>query len=168
MKKGLIGLVLALAVGQLNAESIDSEGRKWITATDIERAEVIDIHNIDTALAQQLKEYVILDNDIHKCYFREMWDSSDDDLTILNKWWEEGGVGRHKFSLYGRIFYRLPYAKLPKQILDKMDNTSLRDEVSVPPLPYFYEKYKGETTIKTDKDCEKIIRYIEEDLMMNY
>lgn len=163
MKKLLIGLTL-LAFVSANAETIDSEGRKWVTASDIENS--ANVENVDETLAKQLKDYVILDNDIHYCYFPEIWEA-DGDTTILDKW-EENDDERHKASLYYRIFYRLPYAKLPQSIVKKMDTTSLHDESNVPPLNDFYEVYKRETSIKKESDCAKIGDYIYNDLLKNY
>lgn len=159
MKKMFLFLLILFS-SVASAEKTDGDGRKWITATDLNHSEMS-----KSELDEALKNYVILDNDIHKCFFPEIWAQPENQIDFLDKWAEDE---KGRFSLYTRIFYRLPYAKLPQEIIDKMDNTSLRDEVSTPPLSDFYEQYQKTTSIKTNDDCERISEFITDDLLKNY
>ena len=110
-----------------------------------------------------LKAYVILDNDIQKCYFPEIWKAKNNDALDKLRQQDEG-----RFSLYTRIYYRLPYAKLPKQILQGMDSTDLNGVYANSQLSAMKEKYKQTTSIKSKKDCQKIGKFIFEELLPNH
>lgn len=114
------------------------------------------------ALNKTLKEYVLLDNDIKKCYFPEMWEKPEDTNDLLTLWSEKEPS---RFSLYTRIYYRLPYDKLPEDILKDMPEVVLHGEYENHQLDKVRRKYEKTTTVKQKKDCEKIGNYIHNELL---
>lgn len=155
MKKRLTALLLSLLACSAWAESIDQEGRKWITASDLKTVKV------DKALEKDLKRYVLLHNDILFCYFPEVFYAPNQLDYYLDRWEKEEP---DRFSLYTRIFYRLPYAELPKDVLD-MKDMQLHDEFSYEPLQKIYKKYKTYLNVKNKKQCKKVGEYIHNDLL---
>lgn len=161
MKSILTALLLGLFASTLNAKTVDQEGRTWITATDIEVVE-------DEKLSKVLKSYVFLYNDIMFCYFPEIFSLKDGQLNQYLSKMEQEEPSR--FSLYTRIFYRLPYARLPESFLDRKqgDILHLHDEFSIEPLDKIYGKYQTHTNIKHKKQCKKIGEFIHQNLLKNY
>lgn len=152
MKKLLTALCLGLWVGSVGAET------KWITARDLDNQELKE----NKPLVKTLRDYVILDNDIKKCYFPELWNNPENIHDFLNEWSENDEA---KFSRYTRIYYRLPYDKLPEEILKSMPEVTLHGEYENYLLREIWEKYQRTTTIKHKDDCEKIGNYIFNDLL---
>lgn len=148
---------LGLSVGVM-AKNVDQDGREWISASDVDKSPLS-----GTELKRILKAYVILDNDIQKCYFPEIWKAKNNDALDKLRQQDEG-----RFSLYTRIYYRLPYAKLPEQILQGMDSTDLNGVYANSQLSAMKEKYKQTTSIKSKKDCQKIGKFIFEELLPNH
>ncbi|THA02338.1 hypothetical protein [Rodentibacter pneumotropicus] len=162
MKKLLTILLVGLWANMTFAENIDQDGRKWITATEIDNIVV------DKKLNKALKNYVFLYNDIMFCYFPEIFFAKNEESTdYLDKIYEED-PGR--FSLYTRIFYRLPHAKLPKAFLNSKVSADLQlhDEFGIAPLNKIYSKYRTYTNIKNKNQCKKIGDFIHDDLLKNY
>lgn len=145
-------LVAAVLSGEAFAKT-DQDGREWITASDIDKKELLSNAQLDKIL----KDYVILDNDIKKCYFPELWQSKD--KNALDKLYEQN---EKQFWLYTRIYYRLPYAKLPESILKNMSEGALGGEYEDYQLSQVLKKYQNKTSIKTKKDCNKIHNFVDE------
>ncbi|MDH2997162.1 hypothetical protein A1D22_05685 [Pasteurellaceae bacterium LFhippo2] len=115
----------------------------------------------------KVKEFIIKDNDITKCYFPEIWKNPDDMHDILNKW-AESEKDKGRFSLFTRIYYRLPYAILGDYIDDVFINDNTYDHNFETQRSRLTAKYGRTTTVKSKKDCKKIGEFIYEDLLKNY
>ena len=89
MKKLTLFLAaLGLSVGVM-AKNVDQDGREWISASDVDKSPLS-----DTELKRILKAYIILDNDIQKCYFPEIWKAKNNDALDKLRQQDEG-----RFSL---------------------------------------------------------------------
>ena len=145
MKKLTLFLAaLGLSVGVM-AKNVDQDGREWISASDVDKSPLS-----DTELKRILKAYIILDNDIQKCYFPEIWKAKNNDALDKLRQQDEG-----RFSLYTRI-------------LQGMDSTDLNGVYANSQLSAMKEKYKQTTSIKSKKDCQKIGKFIFEELLPNH
>lgn len=155
MKRILTTFLISLFPFTLNAKTIDQEGRRWITANDVK------IEYKTKMTKEQMRDYVMLDNNIKYCYFNEIWKNPQKENEYLEKWSSDEN-DRFRFNLFFRIYYRLPYANLPEDIINQMTEGVVHDEYKVKALDNIRKKYERKTSIKSQKECQKIGEYVEE------
>lgn len=148
----IIYLLLGLSSLLANAETIDSEGRKWVTASELKAEKPLKYASI-------FKQFIIQDNNLNKCLFPDIYRSDDRGEAIIEQWWNDTeNNGRMKRAHYLKLKMRLAQKIMPPALAEEFLFGSLSADAQ---LAYenTLKKYAKTVSIKSKSACQKIGQY---------
>lgn len=102
------------------------------------------------------REYVIQDNNLNKCLFPEIYQSSDRGSEALERWWQDAeNGGRQKRAYYLKLKIRLAQKIMPSEMAEQFLFKGAYDAEYKQALKHYPKK----VTIKSNKECGNVSQY---------
>lgn len=112
-----------------------------------------------TDTATLFKQYIIQNNNIDKCLFPEIYRSTDQGESVLDKWWDdtENG-GRMKRSYYLKLKMRLAQRIMSSELSERFRLDTLSNEEKKH-YKNAEKKIGKKVSILTPRECKKVSEY---------